>query len=239
MITADERVFFEENGYLHVPNVLSSEHLEVVRTTFDTVWEAEASPVSRDKMLKHQVFIDLIEHPPILDRHRAMFGRQTQLLQCDLLRQGPRSNFPVRKWHRDFVFRGDTPLAINTILYLDEMTEERGPTYLIPKSHFGNELPSSEVFCDRLPGETAVHAQPGDAVFINGAIWHTGNRNDSDGPRRGIYLYYGYWWLKRYNEHQELPWQSLQGASQEKLELLGIKMPGEDLHMYGQPILNS
>ena len=46
--------------------------------------------------------MELIEHPPILDRHRAIFGNQVQLLQYDLLRQGPRNSaFPERSWHRD------------------------------------------------------------------------------------------------------------------------------------------
>ena len=69
-------------------------------------------------------------------------------------------------------------------------------------------------------------------MFINSAIWHTGGRNRSDGLRRGIYLYYGYWWLKRYESHEALPWQALQGASEQRLPLLGVKMPDRDIHMY-------
>jgi ectoine hydroxylase-related dioxygenase (phytanoyl-CoA dioxygenase family) len=83
-----------------------------------------------------------------------------------------------------------------------------------------------------LRGEVAVYAQPGDAVFINGAIWHTGGRNNTDALRRGIYIYYGYWWLKRYGAETDLPWEALEGASEQRLRLLGYKMPGQDLHMY-------
>src|SRR5262249_2916316 len=150
------------------------------------------------------------------------FGDQVQLLQYDFLRQGPNSDFPLRAWHRDFSVPGDMPLSINTILYLDEMTPEKGPTYVVPGTHRGATLPPADRTHDPLPGEVPVFAQPGDAVFINSAIWHTGSRNQSDGLRRGIYLYYGYWWLKRYESDQALPYQAFEGASEQRLRLLGI-----------------
>jgi hypothetical protein len=232
MITPAEMNFFLEHGYLHVPGVLSGDHLALIQAEFDRVWELEKPRVNQHKLLKYQAFIDLIEHPPILARHKAVFGHQVQLLQYDLLRQGPHDPRAERHWHRDFVFPGDRPLTINTIIMLNEMTEERGPTRVIPGSHRGTELPPPDQITKPLPGEVAVYAQPGDAVFINGAIWHTGGRNDTDGVRRGIYLYYGYWWLKRYESEQTLPWQALENASEERLRLLGIKMPDRDIHQY-------
>ena len=233
MITLDEKLFFLEQGYLHVPGVLTEEHLARIRGEFDRVWEAESPGVNQHKLLKHTAFLDLIEHPPILDRHRAIFGDQVQLLQYDLLRQGPRNDgFPIRGWHRDFVFPGDTPLSINTILYLDEMTEDRGPTYVVPGSHKGDALPPKETRGKPLPGEVAALAKAGDAVFINSAIWHSGGRNSTDGLRRGIYLYYGYWWLKPYEADRPRPWQAWENANEQRLQLLGAKMPQGDLHMY-------
>jgi ectoine hydroxylase-related dioxygenase (phytanoyl-CoA dioxygenase family) len=232
MVTREEKDFFLENGYLHAKNVISGEHLRTMQREFDRVWEQEGPPVSQDKLLKHQAFIDLIEHPPILERHKAIFGAQIQLLQYDLLRQGPKSSAAERFWHRDFVFPGDRPLAVNTIIPLDDMIEERGPTRVVPKTHLGTQLPPAGKETEPLPDELPVYASAGDAIFINAAIWHTGGRNTSDGLRRGIYMYYGYWWLKRYHSHIALPWQALVGASEMRLQLLGLKMPGDDLHMY-------
>ncbi|MCE7982830.1 MAG: hypothetical protein DYG89_16735 [Caldilinea sp. CFX5] len=232
MITQEEYDFFQREGYLHVRGVLRGDHLRLIQDEFDRVWEVEKPKVNQHRLLKYQAFIDLIEHPPILERQRAIFGNQVQLLQFDLLRQGPGSTFPLRAWHRDFVFPGDRPLSINTIIMLNEMTDARGPTRVVPRTHLGEQYPPADKVNQPLPGEVAVHAAPGDAVFINSAIWHTGGRNTTDGLRRGIYLYYGYWWLKRYESEQELPWQALQNASEERLRLLGLKMPDHDLHMY-------
>ena len=238
MLTAKEKAQFLVEGFLHVRGVLDRGHVQRMQAEFDRVWALEREPVSRSKLLKHQSFIELIELPAIVDRHRALFGAQTQLLQYDLLRQGPGSDFPLRFWHRDFVFPGDLPLAVNTILYFDDMTAERGPTYVLPRSHHGTQLPEPGTLDKPMEGEVPVHAAAGDAVFINGAIWHSGNRNRSQGLRRAAYLYYGYWWLKRYNEHEPLPTEVLVNADRQRLELLGISMPASDLHMYGQQRLS-
>ncbi|MDP6118651.1 MAG: hypothetical protein QF437_24650 [Planctomycetota bacterium] len=45
-------------------------------------------------------------------------------------------------------------------------------------------------------------------------------------------MYYGYWWLKRYESDQELPWQAFENASDMRLKLLGLRMPDRDIHMY-------
>ena len=234
MITEHEKDFFLEHGYLAVEGVLAGAHLTAIQRAFDDVWEAEGNKhVTQHGLLKYRPFIDLIEHPPILDRHRAIFGNQVQLLQYDLLRQGPHNTaFPERSWHRDFVFPGERPLAINTILFIDDVRTETGPTRVVPGSHRGEAVPSHEQRGRALEGEVAVQCAAGTAIFINGALWHTGGRNTSAGLRRGIYLYYGYWWLKRYESEQALPWQVFEGASEQRLRLLGVKMPGRDLHMY-------
>jgi ectoine hydroxylase-related dioxygenase (phytanoyl-CoA dioxygenase family) len=232
MYVQEEKDFFLKNGYLHAREVLTSEHLEEIRAEFDRVWDL-GRQCNQHELLKHKTFIELIEHPAILNRQRAVFGDQVQLLQYDFLRQGPRNEtFPLRAWHRDFVFPGDHPLSINTILYLDNMTEERSPTYVVPGTHRGTALPPKESANKPLEGEVPAYASAGDAVFINSAIWHSGARNRSDGPRRGIYLYYGYWWLKPYEAHQQRPWQCLENASLERLQLLGVKMPAGDIHQY-------
>lgn len=233
MLNPQEKEFFLQYGYLHVPGVLAGPFLEKIQGAFEEVWAADnKARANQLKLLKYPTFIALIEHPPILDRHRAIFGNQVQLLQYDLLRQETNATFPERSWHVDFSFSSDRPLSINTIVYLDEMTEERGPTRIVPGSHRRGHLPPPEMKDKPIEGEVAVHAKPGDAVFINSAIWHTGGRNRASGPRRGIYIYYGYWWMKRYESEHHLPWQALENASETRLRLLGVKMPDRDIHMY-------
>jgi hypothetical protein len=235
MMTPEEKTFFLEHGYLHVPGLIAGDDLAHLQAEFDRVWETEARPVSACKLLKHHAFLDLIEYPPLLDRHRAVFGSQVQLFQADLGCQGPHSRGAERSWHRDFVFPGERPLAINTLLFLDKITPEVGPTRVVPGSHRGEALPPRDREHEPLLGEVAVCVEAGDAILINGAIWHTGGCNRSDGLRRAVYLYYGYWWLRRFDvegEKHQVPWQALENASEQRLQLLGVKMPGSTLHMY-------
>ena len=193
MLTPQDKKLFLEQGYLLVTDVLQGEHLSRIQNAFDEVWEIEeAPPCPQYKLLKHQPFIELIEHPPILEFHRSFFGNQLQLLQLDLLRQGPHSNVGERGWHRDFSFPADRPLSINTILFVDDITMEKGPTRVVPGSHRREARPSKSQKSAVLEDEVAVPCPAGSAIFINSAIWHSGGRNTTDGLRRGIYLYYGY-----------------------------------------------
>jgi ectoine hydroxylase-related dioxygenase (phytanoyl-CoA dioxygenase family) len=230
MVSLQERESFLEKGYLRVEEILTGEHLERIREEFERVWEAEGGRrISMNVLLKYPAFLELIEHPPVLDRLRAILGDSVQLLQYDLQRQGPQSRAAERYWHRDFRFPGERPLAINTILFMDDITLEKGPTRVVPGSHRGEALPPREKIGEPLAGEVAIPCPAGGAIFINSAIWHTGGRNTSDSFRRSIYLYYGYWWLKRFDGMEggvhDPPWQAFVGASAQRLQLLGVRMP--------------
>src|SRR5438067_760260 len=83
------------------------------------------------------------------------------------------------------------------LLFLDTITPEVGPTRVVPGSHRSEALPPRDREHEPLPDEVAVCVEAGDAILINGALWHTGGCNRSDGLRRAVYLYYGYWWLRR------------------------------------------
>ena len=238
MVNDNDWDFFDQNGYVLIKGILQGDYLKKIQNAYDEIWEKEGPRVNQHKLLKNPTFIELIEHPPLLDQHRAIFGSQTQLLQYDLLRQDPDSKKPDRGWHRDFSFPGDYPLSVNTIIYLDHMTDERGPTYVIPGSHCGWRQVTERTRSKAMPDEVAIYAEPGDAAFINAAVWHSGGANRSDGFRRTIFPYYGHWWLKRYEWEHSLPWQCLKNASEQRLRLLGVLQP-EDLHMYGVDALRN
>ncbi len=78
MRTAAEKAAFLEQGYLHTRGVLGGDLLDRIRAEFDRVWGIESpdGKVNQHKLLRYPPFIDLIEHPAILERHRAVFGNQ-------------------------------------------------------------------------------------------------------------------------------------------------------------------
>ena len=235
-MTPSEQEFFDANGYLHVPGIVDSDTLAELRSEFDAIRAVQPDPPwNQILLLQHDLFIRFVRYAPILERQRAIFGSQLQLLQYDLLYQGPKVvGHPARGWHRDFYFPGDTPLSMNTVVYLDDIGDDGGPTYAMPGSHRGTALPPRDATRhEPLEGEVPVRAAAGDALFINGSVWHSYGVNHSERERRNIYMYYGYWWLKRYEHDQELPPQVTANADDELLILLGLKpAPGGQLHMY-------
>lgn len=234
-LSAYQRRQLDVDGFTVCRQVIDPAYLAELREEFDLVWARHGAGgrVFHQELLRSPAFIRLIDHPPIIAKHRDLFGDQVQLLSADLLRQGPRHPGKDYGWHRDFVFPGDHILSANTIVYLDDMTDESGPTRVVPGTHRGTANPHGEACQQPMAGEVAVYAQAGDAAIINAAVWHTGGCNRGPGLRRAIYLYYGWWWLKQYfAERGPMPWQAAVNASPARLALLGLRMPGPDLHQY-------
>ena len=109
MVNDNDWDFFDQNGYVLIKGILQGDYLKKIQNAYDEIWEKEGPRVNQHKLLKNPTFIELIEHPPLLDQHRAIFGSQTQLLQYDLLRQDPDSKKPDRGWHRDFSLHQSQP----------------------------------------------------------------------------------------------------------------------------------
>lgn len=233
-MSPSELEFLDENGYLHVPALVGGDTLAELSAAHNAMRAKHEQPWNQLLLLQQEVFIRLIRFAPILERQRAIFGDQLQLLQYDVLYQGPHYTGPARAWHRDLYFPGDTPVSVNTIIYLDDIGADGAPTYAVPGSHRGTALPpAGEARHQPLPAEVALRPAAGDVLFINSAIWHSWGINHSDRQRRTIYMYYGYWWLKRYEHDSPLPPQATANADDEQLQLLGVKpAPGGQLHMY-------
>jgi ectoine hydroxylase-related dioxygenase (phytanoyl-CoA dioxygenase family) len=237
-MTAAEAESFLKDGYCVADGVLSAEHMDRLRRACDEVLAAQKTPrVSMLPLLRHPEFLALIEHPAILERNRAIFGRQTQLISLDLHSQAPGNSEPERAWHRDLSFPGDTPVIATTIVVTDDVTMDMGPTRVVPGTHRGRATPPRDRWNEPLPGEVPVALKAGQGLFFNGAIWHSAGRNVSAQTRKVIILGYGYWWLRRYRgqsdlPHQDLPWEALAGASEERLVLLGLRQPERAFHYY-------
>jgi ectoine hydroxylase-related dioxygenase (phytanoyl-CoA dioxygenase family) len=66
-------------------------------------------------------------------------------------------------------------------------------------------------------GELKVSCSAGSAVVFSSNLWHTSTRHVSGGPRRGLFAYFGHYWIKRMDEFYEQPLPSLIERSQDPL----------------------
>jgi ectoine hydroxylase-related dioxygenase (phytanoyl-CoA dioxygenase family) len=80
----------------------------------------------------------------------------------------------------------------NTLWMLDDITEENGPTRVIPGTHFTGKLPNEELSDLRAPHPDEVHVtgKAGSVLILNGHVWHGGTTNKSGESRQLIQSYF-------------------------------------------------
>ena len=73
---------------------------------------------------------------------------------------------------------------------LDDFTAENGATRVVPRSHLITR-PISKSLGQPLahhPDELIAVGRVGSVLMLNGYTWHSGRRNDSNGPRRSVQM---------------------------------------------------
>jgi ectoine hydroxylase-related dioxygenase (phytanoyl-CoA dioxygenase family) len=87
----------------------------------------------------------------------------------------------THKIHRDLrSFSGDCRLQINTLIMLDDSTEENGATWMASGSHRADAAPSRETFFKTAERATG---RAGDVLVFDGNLWHCAGENASAKPR--------------------------------------------------------
>lgn len=122
--------------------------------------------------------------------------------------------------HRDLRFyTGDIPVMLNTLVMLDDFTEENGPTLLLPYSHKIAEKPTDDFFF-----ENAVQAlgKKGDILIFNSNVWHASSLNKSQHNRRALPLTFTKSLIKQLLDYpRALGYEKIESFNDELRQLLG------------------
>jgi phytanoyl-CoA hydroxylase len=155
-ITAEQKQFWNENGYLAVENLLPMEEIEKLRESLDVLESyAEGLEESTDRF-KFKVFGDgggrmvqsiaephelggewmaLARDKRILDIVEELLSKNIMLYYSMLMMKPPRQGFAA-PWHQDFAFFvHDRADVLACQLYLDDSTPENGCIKVVPGSH--------------------------------------------------------------------------------------------------------
>src|SRR3954453_4403816 len=153
---AEQRAFYEDQGYLVFPDLLSPTELAELRSALaEVLAEAEGLTETNAKfsiihtadgrsfvrrifspIAHHQNFLDLISNPKILDIVENLIGPNIQLHHTKLNLKPPSSHDARFEWHQDYPFFPHTNLELlAAMVYLDNSTEENGCPTIIPGSH--------------------------------------------------------------------------------------------------------
>jgi hypothetical protein len=89
-------------------------------------------------------------------------------------------------WHQDLQ-REFWPPALNLAIYLNTVTEQNGPTLVVPGTHM---LPHPEFDRAVYPKQTAILGPAGSLVVFFASVWHRGAANTTDHPRRALFCYF-------------------------------------------------
>ena len=156
MSSAEQRAFYEDQGYLVFPEMLSRGEVAVLRAALDEVLEeARGLTESNQKfsitrghdgahhvrrifnpMQHHKAFHDAAFHPRILDAVENLIGPDIQLHHSKLNLKPPSSPEARFEWHQDYPFFPHTNYDLLAVLvHIDESTVENGCLRIMPGIH--------------------------------------------------------------------------------------------------------
>lgn len=188
------------DGYVILPNLLTSAQLETIRTEVAPLlgrngrnnFEGHTTQRVYSVLNKTRSCDDLTDHPRVLALLDRLFmpNYLLSMLQAINIQPGEQAQM----LHTDDSFyplpRPRKALGAATIWAIDEFTADNGATDIIPFSHtLGDELPGED---ERVP----VVMPAGSCVFFLGTLWHGGGANRSANPRLAVTAQYCEPWLR-------------------------------------------
>ena len=145
-----------------------------------------------DLVNKGEVFDEVYMHPRVLPLVEHLLGDDFRLSSLNV--RSPGKDGPMQGMHVDFPFaaRPGSYYACNVLFLLDDMDATNGATRVIPGTHTSGTMPQhgmEDIRADH-PDQIVIEAAAGDALLLNGHVWHGGTVNHSGGSRTLIQCYY-------------------------------------------------
>lgn len=203
-LTTEQRIeSIELDGYVVMPDLLSAGQLEAIRA------ELSRLPTTAVDYSEHQrgcsnvqwtdspTAIRVIALPAMIEFLETLFGDELICTSCAYAVSQP--GHPGIAIHTDaqpygskiFGLAASSPCLVRVLYYLDDLTPERSPFKVIPRSHLslhsdGNPYRRYLSHDD----EVMVTCRAGSAVIINQKVFHANYPNYSDHDRRMLAIAY-------------------------------------------------
>ncbi len=158
-LTAEERAFYADNGYLVRRQIIDDAWLAQIQQEVDDLharmdaspaegvgisWEEydDASKPKRIRQLMHGELVSpgldrLIDSANVLDVLEPLMGPDISLFHCKLLMKAARDG-TITPWHQDYAYwvrHNNEPDMINCMLHIDDANEENGAIQFVPGTH--------------------------------------------------------------------------------------------------------
>lgn len=217
----DETERFREQGYLVIEQALGDEQLSRVQAAYERVtapyvakWEASASTGGFDvprALEKEEALLELIENPRVLPLLSQVVGEDVQIRQVQtryIPGNQPRdATVGYTGWHRDkpnyHNAATQQSLWLKVFYYFYDVTDEGGPTAIVPRTHTSSMHPRSidpPPLATEMPGHVKVSCKAGTALLFDTRTWHCAMPNYTPDARRCMILNYCNFWHKQFGE---------------------------------------
>ncbi|HVF09795.1 MAG TPA: phytanoyl-CoA dioxygenase family protein [Abditibacteriaceae bacterium] len=202
-LTLGERMRqIEVEGYLVLPDLLSSEHIAQLKAETARL-ETKAADYSvhqqgrRNLEFEGGALTELIAHAPTLAFLRELFGPEIIFMTYAYTRSEP--GHPGVSLHADgqpygsqiFGYEGSCPWIVRVLYYLDDLTPEVSPFLVVPRSHLCLHADANPYKrYESHPEQVMVPATAGSAVLINHRVFHGNFPNTGARPRELLAIAY-------------------------------------------------
>ena len=214
MFAMKERHAFERDGFLVIPDILSSDLVSELNDVADGIRAAEISrgAITKEEDLhllgcisQHETLLNLAAYEPILEIITEILGWNIFMYHSHLdinppMEADPRSPLD---WHQDggqinpdLCGQPAPRLSVKVGYFLSDVSEpDRGNFHVIPGSHLRQDSPP--VCPDgRLCGIVPILARERSAIVFDRRLWHARGHNGSHVTRKVVFYGYAYRWMR-------------------------------------------
>ncbi|MCB9150012.1 MAG: phytanoyl-CoA dioxygenase family protein [Caldilineaceae bacterium] len=213
ILSAADHAFWEENGYVVVPNAVPQENLDAVINVMweflgmdpadPATWYSQPGWHSRTGMVElyqHQALWDNRQYPRIHEAFSELFGTEKLWVSLDRVNMNP----PAREdWdYQGFIHWDFDPeswpigLRVQGVLCLTDTEAAQGGFQCVPGSHhqvpeiISRQQPDANLRRPDISGLTVkeIAGQAGDLIIWHTGLLHGNGRNRTDRPRQAQYI---------------------------------------------------
>jgi hypothetical protein len=244
-LSEEQRRFFDDHGFLMIPDALNPAELAAVRAAADEAearWRADPTlPGTRIPefeeipaiMEYHPVLFDLVEHPAVFPPIRELMGIAIGLIDHAYYITPPGGLIDGTAWHTDVrtrvpgVHHAGSTMMIRAMYALTDITADSGATLVLPGTHRQpDDTPIASVATpEEMPGAVALTCSAGSAYFFNGNLLHAPSNNRSSVTRRVLLYNYGHKWMRMWRDHEPSPRLAAAARTPMRRQLLGLTPP--------------
>jgi len=212
MISAEQKYFFEQEGYLVVENLISASEVDYYSALYNSFLDnsIDASRYRSDLsggngkeekitqiMVPSKLIPELLQkpiHQKSLAIAKFLMGDDIELDFDMLINKAPNTN-TITPWHQDAAYWIDMPdkRAASCWVAIDHAYKENGCMWYTPKSHLSLLLPHTQtgnkgaLQCEGSEEKSVfIELQPGSCVFHQGGTLHYSRGNSTENNRRAM-----------------------------------------------------